>query len=108
MKKYKISDMTGGWYIGSFHPNAYFSDQFELNYRMHKAGEFWPTHYHKYTTEINLLINGKMKIQGQLLVNGDIFILEPFEIADPVFLEDCSIVCLKVPGGNDKVIVENL
>jgi hypothetical protein len=47
-----------------------------------------------------------MKIQEKNLVSGDIFILEPMEIADPIFYEDCSIVCFKIPGGHDKVIVK--
>ena len=29
---------------------------------------------------------------------GDIFILEPFEIADPEFLEDCDLVIIKTPS----------
>ena len=29
---------------------------------------------------------------------GDIFILEPKEVADPIFHEDCKIVCVKKPS----------
>ena len=48
-----------------------------------------------------------MKIQNKLLTSGDIFILEPYEIADPEFIEDCSIVCIKYPGiTGDKVIIK--
>jgi hypothetical protein len=45
-----------------------------------------------------------MIIQGRELVSGDIFILMPKEIADPIFLEDCEIVCVKAPNiTNDKI-----
>jgi hypothetical protein len=37
------------------------------------------------------------------LITGDFFVLNPFEIADPIFHEDTIIVCIKHPGAkNDK------
>jgi hypothetical protein len=43
---------------------------------------------------------------GRELNAGDIFIVKPYEIADPVFLEDCYVICVKTPGiTNDKVII---
>ena len=64
------------------------------------------THYHEFLTEINLLVRGKMIIQDKEINEGDIFILEPKEIADPIFLEDCEIVCVKIPRitGDKKII----
>jgi hypothetical protein len=48
-----------------------------------------------------------MTIQNTLLVAGDIFVLEPGEIADPVFHKDCTIVCIKTPSlKGDKYIVK--
>ena len=59
--------------------------------------------------EINFLIRGSMKIQGQLLKSGNIFILEPYEIADPEFIEDCEIICIKSPNiTNDKIVVKKV
>ena len=75
-------------------------------YMIRTSEEIWDTHYHEEITEINLLTKGKMTLQNKELNTGDIFILEPFEIADPVFLEDCDILCVKYPGiKGDKVIV---
>ena len=43
---------------------------------------------------------------GVDLVSGDTFVVYPNEIADPVFHEDCVIVCVKVPGNSqDKYLV---
>ena len=39
-----------------------------------------------------------MQIQDQILVEGDIFIFSPYEIADPVFLEDCEVLIVKTPS----------
>jgi hypothetical protein len=50
-----------------------------------------------------------MKMHGKILNPGDIFILYPYEIADPEFITDCEVVCVKVPGiTNDKVVVERI
>jgi len=106
MKVLKISDMVSGWFVGGFEPTAYYTKDFEVNYRLHPKGQIWDTHYHTLVTEINLLIRGKMTIQDRELNSGDIFIIEPWEITDPVFLEDCEIVCVKVPSGNDKKIIK--
>ena len=103
----KISSSIGGWYIGNFPDAAYKTKGLEVSYKTHKAGEIWDWHFHEHLDEINLLVKGKMIIKGQTIYPGDIFILEPMEIADPEFLEDCDIVCVKSPNfTNDKVIVE--
>ena len=95
--------MHKGWFVGNFEPTAYSTPDFEVNYRKHEKGEFWAPHYHTEVTEINLLIRGKMIIQNETLVEGDIFVIEPYEIADPEFLTDCEIICAKTPSSNDKV-----
>lgn len=108
MEIYNYKDMIGGWFVGNFEPTAYKTEDFEVSYKIHPKGEEWDLHYHEKVTEINLLTSGKMIMQGKELNSGDIFIMKPYEIADPVFLEDCHIVCVKVPGiTNDKVVVKN-
>lgn len=102
----KLSDMKGGWFVGDFFPTAYLSKEVEVSYKVHTKGSPWPTHYHRVATEINLLVRGQMVLQRKELKTGDIFTLLPFEIADPIFITDCEIVCVKVPSvRDDKVIV---
>jgi hypothetical protein len=104
MEVLKLADMKGGWFVGDFEPTAYKTKDFEVSYKVHKKGEQWDYHYHMYITEINLLAWGRMIIQGKELKGGDIFIMKPYEIADPLFLEDCYIVCVKTPSiAGDKV-----
>lgn len=98
MKRQHISEFTRGWFIGHFTPNVLQTNDFEVGLLTHKKGESWPKHYHAIQTEYNLLVKGKMILQDQTLNEGDIFILEPNEIADPVFLEDCTILCVKTPS----------
>ena len=57
-------------------------------------------------TEINYMIRGKMTIGDETLITGDIFTIYPGEVSDPVFLEDCEIIVVKVPSAKeDKYIV---
>ena len=106
MELFRIEDMKAGWFIGNFEPTAYKTEDFEVCYKKHTKGEKWETHYHKEGTEINYLIEGTMMIQGKKLVSGDIFIIRPFEIADPEFIEDCTLVIVKTPSKtNDKYII---
>jgi len=73
----------------------------------HSKGEFWPPHIHKIATEINLLVSGEMVIDSVVLKKGDVFIIEPNQVADPKFLTDCELVVIKTPSiPNDKYIIE--
>lgn len=94
----RIEDMTAGWFIGNFNPSAYNTTDFEVGYKLHKQGESWPIHYHKIATEITYLLRGRMTIGGRELTTGDIFTIFPYEVADPVFLEDCEVIIIKVPS----------
>ena len=98
--------MTRGWFIGDFEPSLLKTKDFEVGILTHKKGEEWPKHYHKIATEYTVLISGSMTICGELIEPGTIFILEPNEIADPVFHEDCTVVVVKTPSVvGDKYVI---
>ena len=106
MKLGRIENMVGGWFIGNFEPTAFKTTDYEVSYKVHKKGEIWDIHYHKKAKEINLLIHGRMIIQGKELISGDIFTFDTYEIADPEFLEECEIICVKTTSDtNDKISV---
>lgn len=107
MKITKLDIMKGGWFIGNFEPSVLKTNLFEVGIMQHKKNEKWPKHYHTKANEYNVLVKGKMTIQGQEINSGDVFVIEKMEIADPVFLEDCTVVVVKVPSvPGDKIIVE--
>ena len=108
MKILKLKDMKDGWFVGGFQPTAYYTKDVEVNYRVHPKDQQWDVHYHSKVTEITLLVKGKMIIQDKELVSGDIFIIEPWEITDPIFLEDCETICVKLPSINDKEVVKKV
>ena len=98
MKIYDTSIMYRGWFIGDFSPTAFKTKDFEVGLLEHKAGEHWAAHYHKIGTEINYLFEGTMILQGHKLEAPTIFVLDPMEIADPIFLTDCKLVVVKTPS----------
>ena len=107
MKVFKLDEMKDGWFAGNFSPTSFQTKSFEACYKIHKQGEIWDSHYHKKATEINLLLKGKMRLQDTELNSGDIFVIPPYEIADPVFLEDCEIIIIKTPSDTqDKFKIE--
>lgn len=107
MIKHNLSEFWRGWFIGNFEPAVLKTDQFEVGLLTHTKGEKWPKHYHAQHTEYNLLVKGKMLICNDVINEGEVFILSPNEIADPEFLEDCLVLCVKqpsVPGDKHEVL----
>ena len=106
MKKHNLSDFWRGWFIGNFEPSVLKTEAFEVGYLFHLKGEHWPDHYHKLGAEYNLLVKGKMIMNDEIISEGEIFIMEPNEVASPIFLEDCYVVCIKTPSlPGDKYMV---
>ena len=98
MRREKLSDMWRGWLIGDFDLSVYRTKDFEVGVLTHEKGEIWPKHYHAEAIEINVLLEGKMRVNNEIIVSGDIFIFDKYEVADPKFLEDCKILCVKTPS----------
>ncbi len=99
-------DFVRGWLIGDFKPSIMRSTDFEIGLLHHPAGEKWPFHYHKEAIEINYLLKGSMKLNGLHLSAGTRFIMPRNMIACPEFLENCVILCIKVPSvPKDKYII---
>ena len=98
MIKRNIDEFYRGWFIGNFEPSLLKTDQFEVSILKHAKGEQWAKHYHAIATEYNVLLKGSMKINGELMIEGEVFVIEPGEAAEPEFLEDCTLVCVKTPS----------
>jgi quercetin dioxygenase-like cupin family protein len=106
MQVYNLSDFTKGWFLGNFEPSLLKTNQFEISIQHYKKGEFVQPHTHKIATEYNVLISGSMTIQNIALQPNNIFILEPNEITNPVYHEECILLVVKVPCvENDKYLL---
>lgn len=107
MKIHKINDMTKGWFIGDFEPSVLKTKDFEVGHHKHKKGDPTHNHYHKESTEINVIITGKMIVNGKELSKGDIFSFEPYEVAEAEFLEDTELIVVRNGSApNDKYSAE--
>ena len=94
----KLDEFFRGWFIGDFEPALLRTKYFEVGVLKHKAGEYWAKHYHALADEFNVLVEGKMEVNGQILYKGDVFLIEKGEVSEPKFLEDCTVVVVKVPS----------
>lgn len=101
-----LSEFTRGWFIGDFSPSVLQSKDFEVGILKHPKGQKWAYHYHAVATEYNVLLSGKMIIQGITIEPNTVFVLSPNEISDSEFVEDCTILCVKTPSiPGDKFLV---
>ena len=100
MRKFDFSVMKGGWFVGNFEPAAFKTKDCEVAYVKHFKDQEWEKHFHKIATEITFIID-------TIFSSGDIFVIEPNEIADPKFLEDSEVIVVKLPSNtSDKYNIE--
>jgi quercetin dioxygenase-like cupin family protein len=98
MTKHNIKDFWRGWFIGDFEPSLLKTTEFEVGLLTHSRGEAWPKHYHRIGTEYNVLVSGSMTVNDTLMAPGDVFVFHPGDVADPIFHEDCQVLCVKTPS----------
>jgi quercetin dioxygenase-like cupin family protein len=98
MQVFRIEDMRGGWFIGDFEPSVFRTVEVEVAYHRYTKGQEWPRHYHKTATEVNYMISGTMRLGGQRVTKGDVFVIPPGESVKPEYLEDCEVVVVKIPS----------
>jgi hypothetical protein len=98
MKRFKLSDSgSRGWFIGDFDHAVYRTKEFEVNYQKNSRGPT-PSHTHKIVHEIQLVISGRMLVNGEIFLPGDICMLEPNDISQIEYLEDTETVAIKFPS----------
>ncbi len=107
MKVYNIENMTKGWFIGDFEPSAFKNPFFEVAHHKHEAGYITPKHTHKIAQELTYIIRGRLKVSGEVLEAGQMFVYEPNEVANVIVLEDVDLIVVKWPSvPSDKYMVE--
>jgi mannose-6-phosphate isomerase-like protein (cupin superfamily) len=99
MKKLQHSD-TGdrGWFIGNFEKAVVRTQDFEVCWQSNPAGAKDTPHYHKVITEVQLIIRGRMIINGVEFGPGDIYVSDPGEHYYGEYLEDTEVVAIKFPS----------
>jgi hypothetical protein len=71
--------------------------------KSYKAGDYEPVHHHKIATEITVITNGSVRMNGAEYTSGTIVVLKPNETSDFLALTDVTTTVVKIPGApNDK------
>lgn len=103
----KLDEFPTGWLVGDFEPVLFNRDNVEVAYHTHKANEFHDIHYHRESTEYNLIIEGLMEVNSKVMQKGDIFILSPYEVSESRFMTDVKLIVIRdnsEPG--DKYVIK--
>ncbi len=107
MRTAKLSNMVKGWFVGDFLPTVYATTAAEVGVKQYCQGDKEERHYHKIATEITVILDGRVRMNGIEYVAGDIVVIEPMESTDFEALTDTTSVVVKIPGAlNDKYLGE--
>ena len=98
MRRAKLDQMIGGWFVGAFVPTVHHTHDVEVALKRYVAGDTDVRHHHKLATEITLIVEGEVRIGDERLSTGDIMVLEPGESADFEALTAATLVAIKHPG----------
>ena len=101
MKRFKLADMTKGWFVGNFEPVILRTQAVEVAVKVYKAGDYEETHYHKIATEVTVITGGEVMMNGTIYRSGDIVVIEPFTATDFKALTDATTIVVKHPGANN-------
>ena len=105
MSDAKLETMIRGWFVGNFEPTAFKTDACEVGCKTYLAGEKEERHFHRIATEVTLILNGRVRMNGVEKSTGDIVIIEPLVSTDFEVIEDTTTVVVKIPGAiNDKYL----
>jgi hypothetical protein len=101
----KLSDYTGGWFIGDFAPTMAANPDFEVCLKRYSAGDTEPIHYQFECTEYTVVVAGRCRIGDYELGPDDILRIHPMEAAGFEALTDVVLVAVKTPSKPfDKVV----
>lgn len=107
MKVKRLDDMVRGWFVGAFEPTVLHTTDVEVGVKRYPAGAEESAHFHKIATEITVILEGTVEMNGRTLTAGDIVTLEPGEVADFRTLTPVTTVVVKHPGApDDKYLAE--
>lgn len=95
---YDLYNYKAGWIIGDFEPSIIKTKDFEVGILTHNKNEKWDYHYHVYLDEINILLEGNMLLNEIVINKNQLFYIPKKQIASPIFLENCKILCIKTPS----------
>jgi hypothetical protein len=107
MKVYQLGDMVKGWFVGNFNPTLLITNDIEVAVKKYKAGDYESSHYHKIATEITVITDGQVKMNGITYSSGAIIVIEPNQATDFLALTEVTTTVVKYPGSNNDKYLES-
>ncbi len=98
MKTAKLDEMIKGWVVGNFDPSLIKTEHVEVAVKKYDKGEYENRHFHKISTEITVIVIGRVRMNGVEYAAGDIIVIEPYESTDFEALEDTINTVVKFPS----------
>jgi len=103
MRKARLEDMKGGWFVGAFSPTVLKTDAAEVGVKHYTAGQAEKRHYHKIATEVTVIVSGEVEMNGVRYGAGQIIVIEPGDVTDFKAFTAATTAVVKIPGAlNDK------
>ena len=100
-----LNEFFKGWFVGNFEPTLNTTEDFEVAVKRYKAGDYEEKHHHKIATEITVIVEGEVEMNGVKYVKDDIITIQPNESTDFKCITDVITVVVKTPSeNNDKYI----
>ena len=97
MKVDKLDTFFKGWVVGNFNPSLFKTNDFEVAVKEYKTGEYEQKHYHKVATEITIITQGLVRMNGNVYTKGDVITIEPGESTDFKVLDNTTTTVIKFP-----------
>lgn len=98
--------MVGGWFIGDFEPSIFRSPNVEVSIKEIECGEGSPSHWHLRASEITVIVDGILELNGFQYKKGNIILIEPGEAAIFKIIQKVTLVVVKLPSvPNDKFFI---
>jgi len=97
MKVDKLDTFFKGWVVGNFEPSLFKTNDFEVAVKEYKTGDYEQKHYHKVATEITIITDGLVRMNGVVYTKGDVITIEPGEATDFKVLYDTTTTVIKFP-----------
>lgn len=101
--------MIRGWFIGDFKPTVFKTKSAEVAVKRYKAGDYEDWHVHKIATEITMIVEGEVEMNGNVYCKDDIILIEPNEGSDFRVIKDTINVVVKIPAvSGDKYLKKEI
>ena len=100
-----LDNMVNGWFVGNFNPSILKNTDTEVAIKKYNKGDTESSHYHKIATEITVILDGSVSMNGEKYSDGNIVKINPGVSTNFEALTDVTTVVVKYPGTiNDKYI----